>query len=57
MTVARGPYLESLTPEVEKAVAADSCTVPSRIAAAATAMTIAATQAEMKLRISTSLSS
>jgi hypothetical protein len=46
--------LDSLTPEVEKAVAADSCTALSRIKAAAMAMTLAAMHADMKLRTGTS---
>ncbi len=47
-------HLERLTADVENAVAADSCTMPSRIAAAATAMTTAAMHAAMKLRMGTS---
>jgi len=43
--------MERRTPEVENAVAADSCTATSRIAAATTAIIPTAMHADMKLRI------
>ena len=44
-------HMERRTPEVENAVAADSCTATSRIAAATTAIIPTAMHADMKLRI------